>query len=124
MRTLIFTAAAALAAITPAMAQEAAAPPFEVVGEPQRCIAKNSIRSFTPIDARTLYVRMKGNTDYRSDLTQDCGYQPKVETLIMKQVTGQLCANDFAQRMIVQDNIYKGACVFGPFTPVKRVKTP
>jgi len=123
MRKLLF-AALALAAVSPAAAQEAPAPPFEVVGEAQRCIAKNSVRSFTPIDARTLYVRMKGNTDYRSDLTQDCGYKPKVETLIMKQVTGSLCANDVAQRMIVQDNIYKGFCAFGPFTPVRRVKTP
>lgn len=123
MRTVI-TAAALVFAALPAIAQERPAPAYEVTGEARNCIPASSIRSYTPIDSRTLYVTMRGNTDYRSDLPQECGYQPKTEALIMRQVTGSVCAGDFAQRQILSDRIYRGHCVFGPFTPVKRVKKP
>lgn len=120
---LLVLALTPLAAATPAAAQETPPPGYSVAGQPTGCVLRQRVRSIRPVDAETLYFRMTASgPDYINKTRGACEYKPKVEALVSTTPQGsRFCSGDALNRTVLtENNLFRGTCVLGDFTPVKR----
>ena len=104
----------------------AAAPPptLTPTGPAVSCLERRKVQSIKVIDARTLLFETTDGRSYRSDLPQDCAYNPNFEQLLTISSSSNFCDGETLQRTRLTAGVNTGVCRAGPFTPVTQTKAP
>ncbi len=97
---------------------------IRMVGEPESCIRRSSIRSTDVIDDQTIDFRMNNGDIYRNTLPNKCSGLAFEEAFSYKTSTNQLCSVDIIH---VLDQTAgrldtRGACGLGKFQPIEKIR--
>lgn len=91
-----------------------------VPGKPVDCIRQGPNVDSTTYDGAILY--RDGGTRYLNRFGGSCNIRANWDIAIVHIFGSQLCRGDIARIVEAGTPIEKGSCVFGDFTPYKKVK--
>ena len=96
---------------------------IRMIGEPQNCITRSSIRSTDVVDDQTIDFKMNNGDIYRNRLPQKCSGLGFEQAFSYKTSTNQLCSVDIIH---VLDQTAgrldtRGACGLGQFQQIDKV---
>lgn len=120
MRTAPFIAAITLLAPVLAAAKPETPPALVALGPPIDTIQVYNVESILPLGPRALLFKMRSKPDYRSDLDSDCRYDPDTDIVIHRTPTTSYTSGEILDLQDRYQHFIRGACIVGPFTPVKR----
>lgn len=91
-------------------------------GAPVNCISTFQLRTYRPIDSRTIDFEMTGNRSYRNELPFSCPDLNFGTTIRHGSRSGQLCRGDSIT--VVRPGLRGPGCQLGSFQPMRRVPVP
>ena len=122
MRTVpTIVALALLAPVLAAAKPNPTSPVYVATGKQTSCVQERDLDTIVPLTPTALLFKMKGGGSYRSDLDSKCDYDPDWDVIVHQSPTTSFCSGEVLQLQHRDlPGVFKGACIIGPFTPVKR----